>query len=110
MKVVPQGPYVSVVEYKANVVVSWTSPCKSNGEIEFFLLKFVGERKGYKMQEFQRSVAPSYDESGQMTYNETDLKPEFNYTVSVAVKTSGVEQISTSITDVFDAPSGSKLL
>lgn len=88
--------------------LSWNSPCKSNGHIEHFKLQFKGRRSGYDDVQFERIVHMDFSNNGSITYTETDLKPEYSYTVNASVKTEGVEEYSDSITSTFEAPAGSE--
>lgn len=88
--------------------LSWNSPCKSNGHIEHFKLQFKGRRSGYDDVQFERIVHMDFTNNGSITYTETDLKPEYSYTVNASVKTEGVEEYSDSITSTFEAPAGSE--
>ncbi|XP_073844444.1 protein tyrosine phosphatase 52F isoform X2 [Musca autumnalis] len=101
-----EGPLETDLEYKAQVIISWSSPCKSNGDIEYFLLEFIGNRDGYESQHLVREIPADYSNDGQIQYNETDLKPEYHYTVSAAVKTFGVDILSENAYTTFDAPAG----
>uniref|UniRef100_T1PDP8 protein-tyrosine-phosphatase n=1 Tax=Musca domestica TaxID=7370 RepID=T1PDP8_MUSDO len=101
-----EGPLETDLEYKAQAVVSWSSPCKSNGDIEYFLLDFNGHRDGYENQNITRKIIPDFSKDGLISHNETELKPEYHYTVSASVKTVGVEFLSENAYAAFDAPAG----
>lgn len=103
-----EGPLETDLEYKAQAVVSWSSPCKSNGDIEYFLLDFNGHRDGYENQNITRKIIPDFSKDGLISHNETELKPEYHYTVSASVKTVGVEFLSENAYAAFDAPAGSE--
>ncbi|XP_037949787.1 phosphatidylinositol phosphatase PTPRQ [Teleopsis dalmanni] len=101
-----EGPYASQEEYRANVLITWMLPCKSNGEISYFLVKFVGVRENYGTESFTRHIKPEYNRHGKMVHNETDLKPQYQYKVSVEVQTKDVDRLSDEEWGYFDAPAG----
>ncbi|XP_064536553.1 receptor-type tyrosine-protein phosphatase eta isoform X2 [Drosophila montana] len=106
LNVTSEGPALDPDNYSANVTVAWTIPCKSNGQIEWFLLEFSGTRKEQEIK-FQRQVPPAgHDKKGRMSYTETDLQPEVEYTVKVAIKTSNVSTLSDSTKKEWKSPSG----
>lgn len=108
LNVTSEGPGLDPDNYSANVTVAWTIPCKSNGQIEWFLLEFSGTRKQQEIK-FQRQVPPAgHDMKGRMSYTETDLQPEVEYTVKVAIKTSNVSTLSDSTKREWKSPSGCK--
>lgn len=41
-------------------------------------------------------------------FNETNLKPEYSYTIIVSVRNRNVDALSLAVRDRFDAPAGSK--
>ncbi|XP_055907424.1 phosphatidylinositol phosphatase PTPRQ [Eupeodes corollae] len=100
------GPDVNSTTFKANVVFSWQLPCKSNGEIDEFVLEFVGKREGHIPVEFVRRVQPVYDGTGLMTFNETKLDPEYDYKVLVSVRNKNVPEKSEPKLIAFQSPAG----
>uniref|UniRef100_A0A1I8PP92 protein-tyrosine-phosphatase n=1 Tax=Stomoxys calcitrans TaxID=35570 RepID=A0A1I8PP92_STOCA len=106
LRSIPEGPSDTELEYKANVVLTWKSPCKSNGDIDHFLVNFNGIRTGFDDHSFQRKVEPYFIEKGLITYNETKLKPEYSYLANVSVKTKGVETYSDYTSIAFESPAG----
>ncbi|XP_030374954.1 tyrosine-protein phosphatase 10D [Scaptodrosophila lebanonensis] len=100
------GPNPYSNAYSANATVFWNMPCKSNGVIEAFQVKFRGERNSSQPTYFMRSVPPDTSGGGRMSYTETMLQPEYNYTVSVAVKTLDVDELSEGEYKTFEAPAG----
>lgn len=107
MNVTSQGPSLNHSTYSANVTINWTIPCKSNGEIEWFLLDFNAKRDGQADIGFERKVKPDFsDPRGRMSYTETDLQPESKYTVKIAVKTRDVDTPSSTAQREFQSPSG----
>lgn len=106
LKTEPEGPLETELEYNAFVLLTWNSPCKSNGEIEYFLLEFNGERQNHEPLHFQREYRAPFDADGILTYNETNLLPEYKYNVLVKVKTTDVDSLSLAVRSIFDAPAG----
>ncbi|XP_020798309.1 phosphatidylinositol phosphatase PTPRQ isoform X1 [Drosophila serrata] len=107
LSVLPQGPANDNNEYNANVTITWTVPCKSNGEIEYFQLSFSGSRANYNPVAFQRRVALDTENlKGRMSYTETDMLPQYAYTVQVAVKNREVEELSGSVPGSWESPAG----
>ncbi|XP_075165181.1 protein tyrosine phosphatase 52F [Haematobia irritans] len=102
----PEGPSETELEYKANVLLNWKSPCKSNGDITHFLVHFNGIRPGFDDHIFQRTVEPHFNEKGLITYNEAELKPEYNYSVNVSVKINSVDAYSDHASVSFESPAG----
>ncbi|XP_012158439.1 phosphatidylinositol phosphatase PTPRQ isoform X3 [Ceratitis capitata] len=99
------GPYPIESKYEALVVLTWQIPCNTNGEIDNFHLYIFGYREDQPRHVFNRSVLPVYDDTGLVTYEETDLKPDFDYTVEVSVNVKNVSQSSISKSTHFKAPS-----
>ncbi|XP_037826441.1 receptor-type tyrosine-protein phosphatase eta isoform X1 [Lucilia sericata] len=106
LKSTPNGPSETDSEYKAYVILSWFSPCKSNGLIEYFLLEFTGSRQDYDTVHFQREFQAEFNSDGVVIFNETNLRPEYSYSVSVSVKTKDVDIFSTAVRDKFESPAG----
>lgn len=107
LNVTSQGPSLNHSSYSANVTINWTIPCKSNGEIEWFLLDFNGKRDEHEEIDFERTVKPDFsDPRGRMSYTETDLQPEYKYTVKVAVKTRDVDTTSSAVQKEWQSPPG----
>ncbi|KAM7344935.1 protein tyrosine phosphatase 52F isoform 2-T4 [Cochliomyia hominivorax] len=106
LKSTPNGPFETDKEYKAFVILTWNSPCRSNGIIEYFLLEFTGARKDLDTVHFQREFIADFRYDGLFMFNETNLRPEYSYNVTVAVKTKGVDVLSTAVKDKFEAPAG----
>ncbi|XP_022227616.2 receptor-type tyrosine-protein phosphatase H [Drosophila obscura] len=104
----PMGPSLEPADsYNANATITWTSPCKSNGRIEAFILDFTGERAAHERVEFQRIVEPNRtDRKGRMSWTETEMKPEYDYTVNVAVKNVDVDTLSDSVVSQWQSPAG----
>ncbi|XP_034477352.1 phosphatidylinositol phosphatase PTPRQ isoform X2 [Drosophila innubila] len=106
LNVTSQGPSPDPQVYSANVTINWTIPCKSNGQIEWFILDFAGKRDEQEIK-FQRRVDPdTSDKKGRMSYTEKDLLPEYNYSVNVSVKTKGVDTLSRPAEKDWQSPSG----
>ncbi|XP_017049952.1 phosphatidylinositol phosphatase PTPRQ [Drosophila ficusphila] len=102
-----EGPENNNNEYGANVTITWKVPCKSNGDIEYFQLGFTGQRKNYSSVEFQRRVQlDPGNRQGRMSYTETEMLPQYDYTVQVAVKNRDVEQLSGSVSGSWQSPAG----
>ncbi|XP_060653336.1 phosphatidylinositol phosphatase PTPRQ [Drosophila nasuta] len=102
-----QGPSPDPDVYSANVTIYWTIPCKSNGDIEWFELSFTGTPAGEESITFKRLVEPdTSNKAGRMSYTETDLQPEVNYSVNISVKTRGVDTTSTGAQKDWTSPSG----
>lgn len=108
MKATPYGPSETDSEYQAYVILTWYSPCKSNGLIEYFLLEFEGSRQNQGTVHFQREFKTNINDDGIITYNETNLIPEYTYNIKVSVKTQDVPTLSEAVKDKFDAPAGSE--
>ncbi|KAH8405215.1 hypothetical protein KR222_011140, partial [Zaprionus bogoriensis] len=107
LNVTSNGPSPDTSSYSANVTINWTIPCKSNGEIEWFALDFNGKRDDEDDINFKREIKPDFgDARGRMSYTETDIQPEYKYTVKVAVKTLGVETLSNTAQKEWQSPSG----
>ncbi|BFG06427.1 receptor-type tyrosine-protein phosphatase eta [Drosophila madeirensis] len=104
----PMGPLLDSSDtYNANATITWTLPCKSNGNIEAFILDFTADRAAHEKVEFRRIVPPdTADRKGRMSYTETDLKPEYDYRVNVAVKNVDVDTLSDSATSQWQSPAG----
>lgn len=105
----PNGPFETDDQYKAYVLLTWFSPCVTNGDIEYFLLEFKGSRANHDPLNFQRQFIAKFTKNGFFTYNETNLMPEYSYNVSVSVKTYGVDTLSSAIKGKFESPAGSKI-
>lgn len=71
-------------------------------------MEFNGERQNHESLYFQREYRAAFDADGILTYNETNLLPEYKYTVVVKVKTTDVDSLSLAVQSTFDAPAGSK--
>ncbi|KAH8277705.1 hypothetical protein KR018_003744, partial [Drosophila ironensis] len=108
LTVTPMGPYPDPsLEYFANVTITWTVPCRSNGEIEYFLLDFSGERASYDPVNFQRQVQLDMEnKKGRMSYTETEMLPEYKYKVQVAVKNLNVAELSGGVAGQWQSPAG----
>ncbi|XP_050744270.1 phosphatidylinositol phosphatase PTPRQ [Drosophila biarmipes] len=107
LTVTPQGPENSNTEYSANVTITWKVPCKSNGDIEYFHLGFKGTRDQYSTIEFQRKVElDTGNPLGQVTYTETEMNPQYDYTVQVTVKNKKVQRLSGSVEGKWQSPAG----
>lgn len=107
LSVVPQGPTNDNNEYSANVTITWTVPCKSNGEIEYFQLSFRGSRANYNPVAFQRMVGLDTENvKGRMSYTETEMQPQYAYTVQVQVKNREVDELSDSVSGSWESPAG----
>lgn len=102
------GPYPDpTLQYFANVTITWTVPCRSNGEIEYFLLDFHGTRKNHENIGFQRNVPlDTGNKKGRMSYTETDMQPEYDYKVTVAVKNLNVDELSGGVPAQWTSPAG----
>lgn len=107
LKAAAYGPSESETEFSAYVLLTWNSPCKSNGEIEHFEVNFTGYRQNHESTNFTIYLSPAFNPEGSYTYNETDLLPEYDYKVSVRVKTRSVEELSLASEEKFSAPAGS---
>ncbi|KAL7737912.1 hypothetical protein ACLKA6_006284 [Drosophila palustris] len=106
LNVTSQGPSPDPEVYSANVTIHWTIPCKSNGEIEWFLLDFIGKRNEHEIK-FDRRVEPdTSDKTGRMSYTEKEILPEYNYSVNVSVKTKGVDTLSRPFEKEWQSPPG----
>lgn len=56
---------------------------------------------------YQEGVPPdNHDREGRMTHSITNLLPEVEYTVRVAVKTKNVDTLSASESKVWESPAG----
>ncbi|KAH8275290.1 hypothetical protein KR026_004701, partial [Drosophila bipectinata] len=108
LTVAPMGPYPDPnLQYFANVTITWTVPCRSNGEIEYFLLVFSGTRKSHENIAFNRTVQlDTENKKGRMSYTETDMQPEYDYKVLVAVKNLDVDQLSYGVPGQWQSPAG----
>ncbi|XP_055854134.1 receptor-type tyrosine-protein phosphatase H [Episyrphus balteatus] len=101
------GPDVNSTTYKANVALKWLMPCKANGEIEEFLLEFIGKRSStHSPVHFSRRVEPVFDGTGYMNFIETDLSPEYQYDVTISVRNKDVLKTSEAKLLTFDSPAG----
>lgn len=107
-KAIPGGPSNCDEKYEAYVVIKWNMPCKTNGEIEYFRLDFIGERSNYDLERFSRIFYPDYNSEGSFLYNETKILPEYKYNVTISIKTQGVEALSRPETETFYGPPGRK--
>ncbi|XP_054091147.1 phosphatidylinositol phosphatase PTPRQ isoform X2 [Zeugodacus cucurbitae] len=99
------GPYPTENQYQAHVMITWTIPCTTNGEINTFQLKFFGEREGGPNHTYTRTILPVYDSNGSVTYKETNLKPDFDYIVEITVAIKNVSYSSQPTSTRFKAPS-----
>ncbi|KAL9898387.1 protein tyrosine phosphatase 52F isoform 2-T5 [Glossina fuscipes fuscipes] len=106
LKAKPEGPLEWDAEYHANALIAWNMSCKSNGEVEHFLLEFIGERPGYDFLGFTRKVKPDFSKKGSFLHNETNLAPQYTYTVRVSVKIKSVDEFSEPVNHTFEAPAG----
>ncbi|XP_016985316.1 receptor-type tyrosine-protein phosphatase beta [Drosophila rhopaloa] len=107
LTVTPQGPDNNINQYAANVTVTWKVPCQSNGDIEYFRLNFRGERTGFTPEVLNRTVKMDPEnKQGRMSYTETEMQPEYNYTVEVAVKNRDVSQLSGGVAGAWRSPAG----
>lgn len=73
-------------------------------------MEFTGGRKDHDTVHFQREFITEFKNDGLFTFNETNLRPEYSYNVTVAVKTKDVDMFSTLVSDKFEAPAGSKFI
>ncbi|KAH8350288.1 hypothetical protein KR067_013028, partial [Drosophila pandora] len=106
LTVSPMGPYPDP-EYSANVTITWTVPCRSNGEIEYFQLDFSGTRTNHKNENFTRQVPlDTENKKGRMSYTETEMQPEYEYKVTVAVKNFNVDELSGGVSGQWQSPAG----
>ncbi|XP_017960654.1 phosphatidylinositol phosphatase PTPRQ [Drosophila navojoa] len=106
LNVTSDGPALDPTSYSANVTISWTIPCKSNGQIQEFVLHITGVRAERQIS-YQEGVAPdNHDREGRMSHSITNLLPEVEYTVRVAVKTRNVDTLSASESKVWESPAG----
>ncbi|EDV55808.2 uncharacterized protein Dere_GG22297 [Drosophila erecta] len=107
LSVLSQGPENNNAVYRANVTITWKVPCRSNGDIEYFQLNFSGSRTNFDPYAFQRTVELDRgNKQGRMSYTETDIQPQVDYTVEVFVKNRNVEQLSASVSDNWQSPPG----
>ncbi|XP_017010293.2 receptor-type tyrosine-protein phosphatase H [Drosophila takahashii] len=107
LTVTPQGPENNNSEYGANVTITWKVPCKSNGDIEYFQLGFTGKRDHFASVAFQRKVElDTENRQGRISYTETEMQPQYDYTVQVQVKNRGVDQLSDSVAGTWQSPAG----
>ncbi|XP_039484170.1 phosphatidylinositol phosphatase PTPRQ [Drosophila santomea] len=107
LTVLSQGPKNNNTEYEANVTITWNVPCKSHGVIEYFQLNFTGSRTNYAPVTLQRRVQlDTWNKQGRMSYTETEMQPQFDYTVEVSVKNRDVEQLSSSVAEKWQSPPG----
>jgi len=91
------------------VTITWKAPCKSNGDIEYFQLGFKGTRDQFATVEFQRKVELDLgNPQGRISYTETEMQPQYDYTVQVAVKNRNVERLSGSVVGTWQSPAGCK--
>lgn len=109
LTVLTQGPVNNNAVYEANVTITWKVPCKSNGDIEYFQLAFNGTRNNFAPVSFERRVElDTGNKQGRMSYTETEMQPQFDYTVEVSVKNRDVEQLSSSVPGSWQSPAGRK--
>ncbi|XP_068145050.1 phosphatidylinositol phosphatase PTPRQ [Drosophila tropicalis] len=108
LKVTSMGPALDNNSYRANVTFEWTVPCKSNGDIEKFIIAVYGDRPNYpSIPTFNRSAElDTSDPKGRMSYTITELEPEYDYTVNIYVKNFDVEKTSTSVFESWRSPAG----
>lgn len=107
LTVLTQGPVNNNAVYEANVTITWKVPCKSNGDIEYFQLAFNGTRNNFAPVSFERRVElDTGNKQGRMSYTETEMQPQFDYTVEVSVKNRDVEQLSSSVPGSWQSPAG----
>ncbi|XP_033233871.1 receptor-type tyrosine-protein phosphatase H isoform X1 [Drosophila pseudoobscura] len=108
LDVISMGPSLDATDtYSANATVTWRWPCKSNGEIESFVLDFIGKRTAHEKVEFRRIMVPEIaDRKGRMSYTETEMRPEYDYTVNVTVKNKDVDTLSDSAVSGWQSPAG----
>ncbi|XP_039958049.1 phosphatidylinositol phosphatase PTPRQ isoform X1 [Bactrocera tryoni] len=99
------GPYPTEDQYQAHVVITWTIPCNTNGEIQTFQLNFFGVREGQPNHTYNRTILPVYDSNGYVTYKESNLKPDFDYLVEITVNIKEVSNSSLPASTSFKAPS-----
>lgn len=71
-------------------------------------MEFTGGRIDHDTLHFQRKYHSEFSSDGIVTFNETNLKPEYNYDVTVSIKTSDIDILSISVRDTFESPAGSK--
>ncbi|XP_018795527.1 PREDICTED: neogenin-like, partial [Bactrocera latifrons] len=99
------GPYPTEDQYQAHVVITWTIPCITNGEIQTFQLNIFGVREGQSNHTYNRTILPVYDSNGYVTYKEINLKPDFDYFVEITVNIEEVSKSSLPASTSFKAPS-----
>ena len=88
--------------------MQWLPPCKPNGIIEFFQLNFTGVRPGFEDHTFGCKVSElDIQNLDIIEYTVSNLKPEFNYTITGTVQIKNISQQSQEISINFLSPAGS---
>ncbi|KAL5288781.1 hypothetical protein ACFFRR_009161 [Megaselia abdita] len=122
IRIIVFDPDNNATEYSAKVEVSWNIPCDSNGEIKMFDVRFSGKRKGNVSalpHEFKRLVCPDGSipesevcdhekprENGKISIVESNLYPDYNYTVAIQILNYQVDQPSVTRLEEFTSKAG----
>jgi hypothetical protein len=104
------GPFVNT-SYSASVLIEWVTPCHLNGDLVQFVIDIVGRRPGVAETDIFSEIVNVHAVGtvrDRYQYNETRLKPEFTYQVSVHSVVNGGGKSVESAEIMFQAPAGSE--
>lgn len=92
--------YIENEEYQAALSVSFQPPCHTYGILEYYELNLTGLRAGYEDHVIVQNTQ-------NVEYYIDSLRPEYNYTVQLTVKTRNFK--SSAVSENFQSAAGGKL-
>lgn len=89
-------------DYDTEVRVTFNKPCRFNDKFRSYVINYVGMRDNFDQDNHTDEIL----KMDTNTHVYSKLKPQYDYTVSVIVKTDNFE--SNAVQTVFLAPAGGK--
>lgn len=87
-------------DYNTEVTVTFDKPCRFNDEFHSYMIEYIGTRDNFEKDSHTEEIL----EVDITTHVYSKLKPQYDYTVSVVIKTENFE--SKAVQEKFSAPAG----